>query len=356
MPDQKKNSGGRYDRLKLLGWWDQAKLKAGRVLVVGAGAIGNEVVKNLALSGVGTLVIADMDRIELSNLSRTVLFRDRDEGKNKAQVAARAARALNPDVRALAFDADIRTDLGLGVFRRMHVVVGAVDNIDARTFMNGACWALGVPFVDGGTLSLLGQVRVIRPPDGPCYECTLSEEDYRRMQERFHCNLLTRSDVERGRAPTTSIASSVVGAIEAQKTIELLHGLPVPVGKTIVYNGSMSGGEHEMYMSEFEPRNNPWHAHNAMERWDPIIPVRASAATTTMGRLLHRARRDLGPEAVIDLRQNFVPRVRCEACGTSWKVMKHLLHVSARDAVCRQCRGAADPEIGGGGGISARSA
>lgn len=336
---------GRYDRLGLIGWWDQKKLRAGRVMVVGAGAIGNEVIKHFALSGVRNLFVIDMDRIEMSNLSRTVLFSESDEGKKKSVVAARAAERLNPEIRAVGFDGDVRTDLGLGVFRRMDVVVGGVDNLAARIHLNGACWNLGIPYVDGGTLSLLGQVRVIRGPDGPCYECSLGEEDFRRLQERFHCNLLGRSDIEEGKAPTTSIASSIIGAIEAQKAIEILHGLPVPAGKTIVYNGQLAGGEHEIYMAGGSPRDSAWHRHSELQRWENIIELPRSADRLTAGGLLDIARKELGPGVSLELRNNLVTRFRCAPCGSERKAMKPLLKCFGRDAACAKCREPMVPEL-----------
>src|SRR4051812_42589519 len=108
---------GRFDRFKLIGWWDQRKLAAAKVLVIGAGALGNEIIKNLALLGVGNLLIADKARIENSNLSRSVLYRAADAGKPKADVAARAAKDISPDVNVHAFDGDVVHDLGMGVFR-----------------------------------------------------------------------------------------------------------------------------------------------------------------------------------------------------------------------------------------------
>ena len=88
----------RYDRQERITWWDQDKLTKSRVLVVGAGALGNEIVKNLALVGVGNITIVDMDLIEHTNLSRCVFFRDGDEGKFKAEVLASRAEELNPEI------------------------------------------------------------------------------------------------------------------------------------------------------------------------------------------------------------------------------------------------------------------
>src|SRR3954447_4523374 len=107
----------RFARFKLIGWWDQQRLSRARVAVIGAGALGNEIVKNLALLGVGHVLIADMDRIENSNLSRSVLYRERDNGADKATAAATAARDIYPDIKAHSFVGNIVHDLGLGAFR-----------------------------------------------------------------------------------------------------------------------------------------------------------------------------------------------------------------------------------------------
>src|SRR5947209_16934580 len=90
--DTRAEEDDRFQRFKLIGWWDQRKLAAAKGLVVGAGALGNEIVKNLALLGVGQVLVVDMDRIENSNLSRSVLYRASDNGTFKSQAAARAAR------------------------------------------------------------------------------------------------------------------------------------------------------------------------------------------------------------------------------------------------------------------------
>ena len=103
-------SEGRYDRQSLIGWWDQDRLARARFLVIGAGALGNEVLKLLALMGAGSILVYDMDRIERSNLSRGVLFREGDEGLRKAEVAVRRLREMNPEERE-AFVQEMRDRL-----------------------------------------------------------------------------------------------------------------------------------------------------------------------------------------------------------------------------------------------------
>lgn len=108
---------GRFARFGAIKWWNQQLLRDARVLVIGAGAIGNEVIKNLALLGVGNIAIVDMDRIEQSNLSRSILFTEKNEGQSKAAVAAEAAKRIYSQVWTKALDANVLALLGLGWFR-----------------------------------------------------------------------------------------------------------------------------------------------------------------------------------------------------------------------------------------------
>src|SRR5262245_54273409 len=101
----------RFDRFRLIGWWDQERLRQAKVVVVGAGALGNEIIKNLALLGVGNLFIADLDDVENSNLSRSILYRANDNGRSKAEVAAEAARDIYPDMNVQHFRGNIIHDL-----------------------------------------------------------------------------------------------------------------------------------------------------------------------------------------------------------------------------------------------------
>ena len=169
----------RFARFRLIAWWDQELLARSKVLVIGAGALGNELIKNLALLGIGRTLIADMDSIEASNLSRSVLYRQADEGRPKAATAARAAREIYPGMAAEAFAGDITTALGRGVFRWADVVLGGLDNREARLFTNRVCLQLGTPWVDGAIEALQGVVRAFRLGDEACYECTLGETDWK---------------------------------------------------------------------------------------------------------------------------------------------------------------------------------
>ncbi|MBK8434759.1 MAG: ThiF family adenylyltransferase [Chloroflexi bacterium] len=121
----------RYHTFSYISWWRQEVVREATALVIGAGALGNEVLKNLALMGFGKLIIADFDTIEDSNLSRSVLFRTSDRGRRKVDAAAEGVRALNPDVQTLTWHGDINYEMGLGVFRHVDVIIGCLDNREA---------------------------------------------------------------------------------------------------------------------------------------------------------------------------------------------------------------------------------
>src|SRR5260370_12589643 len=102
----------RFARFRLIGWWEQERLARARVLVIGAGALGNEILKNLALLGVGNVFVADMDVVANSNLSRSVLFREEDCGRPKVEVAARRAREIYPGLKVQPVRGNVVCDLG----------------------------------------------------------------------------------------------------------------------------------------------------------------------------------------------------------------------------------------------------
>ncbi|MGH9521858.1 MAG: HesA/MoeB/ThiF family protein, partial [Terriglobales bacterium] len=207
----------RYSRLRLITWWEQEKISAARVLVVGAGALGNEILKNLALLGFRSVVIVDLDTVDVTNLSRSVLFTETNIGTPKATAAAAAMRRISSAVSALPLTANILSQVGLGIFDWADVVLGGLDNREARLWLNRACWRMNKPFVDGGIEGINGVARVFLPGQPPCYECTLGEIDWQILQHRLACNLLTRAEIESGKVPTTPTIASIIGGIQVQE-------------------------------------------------------------------------------------------------------------------------------------------
>ena len=145
IPNQVSVTGGelvedRFSRLRLIPWWDQEKIAETRVLVVGAGALGNEILKNLALLGFQKIVVVDLDRIEESNLSRTVLFRTENIGSYKAEVAAKSLRSVAPEIQVQPLVANVLYGCGLGLFAWSDVILAGLDNREARLWINRSAW------------------------------------------------------------------------------------------------------------------------------------------------------------------------------------------------------------------------
>jgi len=220
----------RYSRLRLIPWWDQNKIRACRVLVIGAGALGNEILKNLALLGFEKILVMDMDRIEESNLSRAVLFRQEDVGQFKATVAAHGAQSISPDTHALAMNANVIHSVGLGLFARCDVIVAGLDNREARLWINRSAWKMNRPWIDGAIEGINGIARVFLPGSPPCYECTLGETDWQLLERRMSCNLLLREANVEGKVAITPTISSIIAGIQVQEAVKLIHGMPILAG------------------------------------------------------------------------------------------------------------------------------
>lgn len=206
-----------------MSWFRQDRVREARVMVIGCGALGNEVLKNLALFGVGHLVLVDFDRVEESNLSRSVLFRTGDarQGRYKVEAARQRLLELNPGLDIQTICGDIAYDVGLGLIRRMDVLVGCVDNRWARYCINRLAMRAGKPWVDGGIEALEGTARVFIPGRN-CYACNLGPEGLKEMQRRFSCAHTIRMNEAAGRVPTTPVVASVIGAVEAQEALKLI--------------------------------------------------------------------------------------------------------------------------------------
>lgn len=324
-------SDDRFHRFRLIGWWDQERLARAKVLVIGAGALGNEIVKNLALLGVGNLLIADLDRIENSNLSRSVLYRAGDNGHFKAEVAARVAKEIYPKINVQHFSGNVVYDLGLGVFRWADLVIGGLDNREARLAINRYCWKVNRPWIDGAIEQIQGCARVF-VPDGPCYECTMSELDWRQLQLRRSCNLLTRSEMTEGKTPTTPTISSIIAGVQCQEAVKILHGLPNIAGRGWIFDGLST----EAYQVAYQ-RKEDCYSHDPFDR---VISLPHRCDTFTVGGLLAEARTHLGPTAELEIARDMLEELICPACHVAEPIFASLGKVKAELAACPQCRAA----------------
>jgi molybdopterin/thiamine biosynthesis adenylyltransferase len=326
IPNLQKDRLGTFD---LISWWEREKVKNAKVLVVGAGALGNEVLKNLALMGVGHLFIVDFDNIEMANLSRAVLFRESDDHRSKAEVAAARVKALNPEVRVQYVNGDVTTGLGLGIIHRMDVVIGCLDNREARLALNRFCYWMNKPWVDGAIQELVGLVRVFVPGQGACYECTLNEQALRDLSLRYSCPLLARQNILLGKVPTTPTIASIIGAMQSQEALKLIHEMPVQPGKVTHFNGMVNEMHTTAYVSR-EDCESHW-------TYGEVTQLPARAERTTLEELLRIARADLGPEAVLELDQELIVSLTCPNDHVVEPVLRPLNQVTFEAGHCPTC-------------------
>lgn len=322
----------RYATLNLISWWDQERLRQAKVMVIGVGALGNEVLKNLALLGVGWILIVDFDVIEISNLSRSILFRKEDAGRRKVEVAAERITEINPDVQVTIFHGDVTRDLGLGIYRQVDVVLGCVDNRAARLAINRACWRIGTPWIDGGLDVLMGMVRIFVPPEGACYECTMSEQDYRLINLRHSCG-----NIVQGRIPTTPTDASIIGAFQVQEAIKLLHGLEVPTGNGIYFNGQ----NYRSGLISYRRRGDCF----SHETYDQIIELDVGVDDLSVGSFIELLTEYVGGKVILLLDHDIVGTFYCPSCKKIEDIYQPFDSVMPTQVKCPLCQSNRIPDI-----------
>jgi len=298
----------RFSRFRLIGWWDQEKLRSARVLVIGAGALGNEILKNLALLGFANIVIVDLDSIEASNLSRSILYRASDVGRRKADAAADAVKNIFPEARVHPITANVVHGLGLGLFAWADVVLAGLDNREARLWINRSCWKMNKPWIDGAIEGINGLARVFISGEPPCYECTLGETDWAILNKRMSCNLLALESDTEGKVATTPTISSIIAGLQVQEAVKLLHGLPVLAGKGFIFEGL----NHTSYKVEYTENPDCMSHYTFAE----VVSVAQPSRELTVEQLLAHARKDLGTQdVVLEFSRDVIHKLVCPGCG-----------------------------------------
>ncbi|MGB9693716.1 MAG: ThiF family adenylyltransferase [Fervidobacterium sp.] len=198
----------------------QQKIRNSTVLIAGAGALGNEVAKNLAMLGVKRLVIVDFDVVEMSNVSRMFLFDIEDVGKPKAEVLGSRITEKYPFVEVYAYTCKLE-QLPLENYLMSDVIVSGLDNIASRIFLAAIARKYQIPLVDGGTLGHQGRIQVYIPPDSPCPACNFPPEKYPEL-----VNLKNPCDpkISENKIPTVTTVNSYVASIQAQETLKIILG------------------------------------------------------------------------------------------------------------------------------------
>jgi adenylyltransferase/sulfurtransferase len=303
---------------------------------VGAGALGNEVLKNLALLGVGRIWIVDFDHVEAGNLARSVLFRAEDAGRPKAEVAAKRARELNPEIQVMPLYADVIEDVGLGLFAECDVVLGCLDNREARLWVNRQCWKTSTPWVDAGIQEIQGVVKIFVPPDSACYECAMTSRDYQLLNLRYSCPLLRREDIVAGKVPTAPTIASMMAALQVQEALKLLHELPVAAGCALVFNGV----GNKFYETQL-PRREDCLSH---ETYPEPVPLELRN-TATLSQFFDACRKTLNGPLTLVLTRELVVAMDCPRCGWRKEVMLSRGRVVAGEYRCPRCNEDSRPEL-----------
>ena len=228
----------RYSRhiiLKEVGGKGQKKLLDGKVLIIGAGALGSPAALYLAAAGVGAIGIADADVVEISNLQRQVIHHTADIGKPKVLSAREKMEAINPDVNVITYHSWIRADNIMDIIRDYDFVIDGTDNFASKFLINDACVMAGKPFSHGGILHFIGQTMTILPGESPCYRCIFP------------------SPPPPGAIPTCSqagvlgVVPGVIGTIQATEAIKYLLGVgKLLAGRLLVYDAE----DLDFYTSE----------------------------------------------------------------------------------------------------------
>ncbi|MCF0202499.1 MAG: HesA/MoeB/ThiF family protein [Bacteroidaceae bacterium] len=255
-----------------------------KIMVVGCGALGNEVLKNLVLSGVCNLWIVDFDRVERHNLNRSVLYRnsDADVGRLKVDAAKERLMQLSEGLSLHCINGDFCHDVGLGLIMEMDVVVACVDSRWTRYIINRKCMRAGIPWVDGGISGLEGTARVFMPGKN-CYACNLSPESKAHMQRRMSCSTAISRAEETQSVPTTVIAASVIGAVQAQEALKLVGGETTGslCGRMFYYEGETMNTR----TLRFEAYDDDCPEHERWQVEETVIPQNAAVLPflSTMG-------------------------------------------------------------------------
>jgi adenylyltransferase/sulfurtransferase len=218
----------------------QLKLKAAKVLCVGAGGLGAPLSLYLAAAGVGTIGLVDFDVVDLTNLQRQVLYTTPDVGRPKLQVAKERLLAMNPNISVQTYETRLTRENALEIFAEYDIIVDGTDNFATRYLVNDACVLLGKPNVYGSIFRFEGQASVFYAKEGPCYRCLYPEPPPPG---------LVPSCAEGG---VLGVLPGIIGTIQAMETIKLILGRGEPlIGRLLLFNAL------KMQFRELKLRKNP---------------------------------------------------------------------------------------------------
>lgn len=223
----------KYSRqILLFGEEGQEKLKNARVLVVGAGGLGSPISTYLAIAGVGKIILADFDTVELSNLNRQFLHHEKDIGRTKIESAKEKLLSMNPGIEVETIGEMISEANIEYLIPECDIIVDALDNLETRHLLNRLAVKRRIPLVHGAVTGYDGQVTTIIPGKTPCFYCIFPR--------------ISKKEV----FPVLGVTPGVIGSIQANEVIKFLTGKgQLLEGRLLFWNG-LSGNFSEIFLSK----------------------------------------------------------------------------------------------------------
>jgi molybdopterin/thiamine biosynthesis adenylyltransferase len=286
--------------------WNQERLAAATVVVAGAGALGNEVVKNLSLCGIGRIIVCDPDTVATSNLSRCVLFRPADVGRPKAPVIAAACADLSPASTVDGRVSELISAVGLGELADAAAVLGCLDTMHARLQLLGRCALAGARLVDGGTHPWGGEVRVRLSPGEACFGCALTPAQRSASDIPWSC---ADDDEPERPAPASIVATTIVAGWMTLAALRIVLGDPPPFRLLYVDGGAGTSSAVDV------PRDPACPYHHPLEGQVGALPV---GHRDTVSALLAALPPDVLPLAWQPVPAAAPDVTRCDVCSLDY--------------------------------------
>ena len=304
-----------------------------RILVVGVGAGGNELLKNLVLMGFGNFTLVDFDPIENTNLSRTTLFTKKDIGKSKALVAAERLTeiCLHESPKIVGYDVKIQ-DLGRQIFLNHDIVVCCVDTKNARVYINDWCVRLKKPFFEMGFEKFVVQITFFpnQSNSDPCLRDFIGNAPM--SGRRQSCSKLKMNDTQLQHIPTIQVAAALAGVFVATEIVLYLKGESRLENKMMQYAAQY----HRVLEIDIE-KNERCSAHNSHDL--PIINSKLNCSST-FKELFEEVKIDQNLECYISWPEEFIYEFECEECKRGILIKKFKSEVYDNERWCLDCRSA----------------
>ena len=333
-----------------------ALIKKTKILVVGVGAGGNEVLKNLLLMGFGNFTIIDFDTVEDSNLSRTTLFRKEDIGKSKSLIAAQRLKelALHENPCIVGLHGNLMTDFGKGLFMEHDIVVSCVDTQKCRAYINDWCVRTKTPFFEMGferynvNVSFFAPTGKMMQKDGKIIEKLPSDDGFFPTflegfpvclreeigvgefgEKRNSCSGHKVKDVQLAKIPTIQVAASMAGTLIATEIVKFLSGIDSIRNKMLFF----SGISYETLPVGYN-RNPKCTIH------DDNIPIEElpTQLNPSLKELLQSIEEKYSSTAMLKLLDSFVLSGECHGCGKKLTFNKRSLELYDEDLWCDDCK------------------